>query len=299
MAKKSKCLYDEKVDKLTGILPYNHVYFKNNEQCRHQVFIATPATGLVRMEWAQARFGQIIPCNWGYKSAVAWMSSCAPMGYLVADAQNVAVKYFMEQNSEWLFFIEQDNVLPPDCFLRMNDHIKKKTAPIVSGLYFTKSFPSEPLVYRGRGNSYFSDWKLGDKVWVDAVPMGCVIIHRSIIEYMWKNSPAYMAGSVETRRVFHTPEASWYDPQKGIDNAVGTSDMEFCARIIVDKILEKTGWTKFAKKEFPFLIDTEILVGHIDENGIQYPRREELQMWTLPEEKRPASSFDGTFSLRR
>jgi hypothetical protein len=36
--------------------------------------------------------------------------------------------------------------------------------PMLSGLYFTKSLPAEPLIYRGRGNSYYKKWKFGDKV---------------------------------------------------------------------------------------------------------------------------------------
>src|SRR3990167_10088061 len=112
----------------------------------------------------------------------------------------------------------------------MNEYMRRKTVPIISVLYFTKSVPAEPMVYRGRGNSYFSDWKLGDKVWVDAVPTGCVIIHRSIIEVLWNESQEYLAGTnVWTRRVFHTPENVKFDPEKGWNNSSGTSDMEFCS----------------------------------------------------------------------
>lgn len=286
--KKSKSLYEQKVGKnQLGISSYNHELLKNKYQSRYQVFIATPCTGLVRMEWAMSRFGQIIPCNWGYKAGVSWIPNYAPMGYLVAEAQNLSAKRFLEENCEWLMFIEQDNVLPSDCFLRFNEYMRKKTVPIISGLYYTKSYPAEPMVYRGRGNSFFEDWKIGDKVWVDAVPTGCVIIHRSIIEYLWNNSPEYKAGDQIARRIFYTPETSWYDPQVGINNAVGTSDMEFCARIIMENVFEKTGWKKYANMQYPFLVDTSIFVGHIDENGRMFPQESEKYYWSLEPSKRP------------
>lgn len=277
----SENLYSKKIGKnQIGLFSYNNELLKNKYNSRYSVFIGTACTGLVRMEWAMARFGQIIPCNWGYKSAITWVPSFAPMGYLVADAQNLIVRRFMEENCEWLFLIEQDNVLPADCFLRMNEYIRKKQVPIVSGLYFTKSYPAEPMIYKGRGNSYSEDWKIGDKVWVDAVPTGCVIIHRSILEYLWNNSPEYVTGNQTTRRVFHTPEMCFTDPELGVYNSVGTSDMEFCARIIEEKVFEKTGWSKFAKMDHPFLVDTSIFIGHIDENGKTYPSQEEFKYWS-------------------
>src|SRR5262245_46209547 len=65
---------------------------KNTQKLQQGVYIGTPSTGLVRMEWAVARFSQIIPCNWGYKQAINWMPSCSPLGYLVADAQNLIIR---------------------------------------------------------------------------------------------------------------------------------------------------------------------------------------------------------------
>ena len=55
---------------------------------------------------------------------------------------------------EWLFLLEHDNVLAAnDAFVRLNTYMRGAKYPVVSGLYFTRGYPSEPLVYRGRGNS--------------------------------------------------------------------------------------------------------------------------------------------------
>jgi hypothetical protein len=284
--KKSKVnenLYTKKKSKQqTGILSYNSELLKNSYANKYSIFVGTPTLGLVRIEWALSRFGQVVPCNFSLKTGFV------PFGYSVADAQNLIVRKFIEENCEWLFIVEEDNILPSDCFLRLNDYMRSKEVPIVSGLYTTKSIPSEPMVYRGRGNSYFTDWKIGDKVWVDAVPTGCILIHRSILEYLWNNSPEYKAGDQVTRRVFYTPEVSWFDPEKGTNNAVGTSDMEFCARVIMDNVFEKTGWSKFSKMQYPFLIDTNIFTYHILPSGQTYPSPQELEYWKLDPKKRPS-----------
>lgn len=294
--KNYKDLYKQKQGKnQIGISSYNHELLKNTYQDRYNVFIATPCTGLVRMEWAMARFGQIIPCNWGYKMGVSWMPNYAPMGYLVADAQNLIVKRFIEDGScEWLLLIEQDNILPSDCFLRLNEYMRSRKVPVISGLYFTKSVPAEPMVYRGRGNSFYSNWKVGDKVWVDAVPTGCILIHKKILDILWKESPEYKAGDQTTRRVFLTPESSWHDPAVGINNSVGTSDMEFCSRLILAKVFERAGWPDLQKTQFPFLIDTNIKVGHITESGTIYPHPSEWDYWS----KQPKDRKDYKWSLK-
>lgn len=269
-------------------MSYNNSIMKNSKQERWGVFIGTPSTGLIRMEWAMARWGQIIPCNWGYKQAIHWIPSVAPLNFLVADAQNLITKKFLEEgNSEWMFLIEQDNLLPYDCFIRMNEYMRNKTIPIVSALYFTKSVPSEPMVYRGRSNSYYTDWKIGDKVWCDAIPTGCLVIHRSILEVLWNESEPYLCGmpSQETRRVFNLPEFAWQNPGRGWETASGTTDMEFCSRCIIEDIFKKAGWPSIQKKKYPFLVDTGIFVGHIDNDGRVYPSELEKKKW-MPVPKR-------------
>ena len=58
-------------------------------------------------------------------------------------------------------------------------YMQQGDVPVVSGLYFTKSEPSEPLIYRGRGSGAYLDFRMGDKVYADGVPTGCLLIHHS------------------------------------------------------------------------------------------------------------------------
>lgn len=255
-----------------------HDLDQNPNVWTNRILIGLPCTGLVRMEWVFGKYGQIIPTNWSQVEILQWMSTYAPLEYQLPDAENLIAKQVVEGDYEWFLSWEQDNIPPQDAFIRLNEYMTKGDIPIISGLYYTKSHPAEPILYRGRGNGAFRDFKLGDKVWVDGIPFGFTLIHGSIIKAMWNESEEYKVGDVVTRRVFSLP--SFNGPTVGFDNRKiparysqtrGTTDLNFYSRIIKDDILNKAGWPKIAKMEYPFLVDTNIFVQHIDNQGRMYP----------------------------
>jgi hypothetical protein len=253
----------------------------------NRLLVATPTTGTVRMEWAVARYGQIIPVNWGMVSMLQWMGGYVPLRYPVDNAQNLIVKALLEGDYEWLLLIEHDNILPPDAFIRFNEHIRAAKYPVVSGLYYTKSEPSEPLVFRGRGTSFYPDWEFGDLVWVDGVPTGVLLVHHSVLRVMWDEAEEYQIGNQFARRVFDTPRRLWFDPSsQQYHTNVGTSDLQWCTDVIQGDYLRKAGWTEHADAHprWPFLIDTNIFCKHIDPDGRQYPP---FDFVTVPTETPP------------
>ncbi len=257
-----------------------------NPDWNNRVLVFTPTTGTVRMEWVNARYGQVIPTNWSHIQMQQFLSPYVPVCYQLADAQNMMAKKIVEEDIQWVIYIEHDNIIPEDLFVRFGEYINKKTHPVVSGIYYTKAEPAEPILYRGRGNSYYGDWKHGDKVMVDGIPFGCRLEDANIIKEAWKESPEYMVGNEKTRRVFEQPARVWFDEKKGgYASKVGTTDLAWCSRIIDDKLLEKAGWGDFAKKnpKYPFLVDTDIFVRHIDQQGRIFPRSIPPQL--LPEKK--------------
>lgn len=258
---------------------------KNTTNWRSRFIIGTATTGTVRMEWVQARYSQLIPTNWSSAEIMQWIPSYCPLQYMVSDAQNIIVKKAIEQDAEWLFLLEEDNVLPPNTFWRLNDYMSKRKIPVISGLYFTKSNPPEPMIYRGYGDSYYSDWRIGDKVWASGIPTGTFLCHMSIIRAMWNESPEYKAGDVLTRRVFAEPHKTWFNPERGrMETQTGTSDLGWCDRVIKEKFLEKAGWPDIQKKKYPFLVDTNIFVQHINQSGTMYPLVLPKEFEPLPKE---------------
>lgn len=236
-----------------------------------KVLIFTPSRGLVRTEWVHARYGQIIPTNWSMVEMTQFVSPYLPIGYQLADAQNLLAKQVVEGDYDWVIYIEDDNIIPPDTIKKFNEYMLDGKIPVVSGLYFTKSQPAEPLIYRGQGNGHFRDFKLGDMVWCDGIPFGCRLEHASLIKEAWKNSPEYMVNGEKTRRVFKQPSRMVFNEQGGYEVTGGTTDLEWCKRIIREGLLEKAGFKDIAKLKYPFLCDTTIFVRHIDQSGRQWP----------------------------
>lgn len=246
---------------------------------KKRICIAVPSTGQVRIEWMMARFGQVIPCNWSNGDIFQYYSQFSPVGWAVADARNVCVEYSISGGFEWTLFIDHDVILPPDLFLKISEYMNKGDYPVVSGLYYCKGSHPEPLLFRGRGNSYYSKWKQGDKVMVDGIPMGCTLIHNSILKVLYDTSEVYtqrtVGGQVVTRKVFETPRKAWFDPETmSYATKVGTEDLFWCDRVRDEKVFEKCGvekYAKFQKKKYPFLMDTGMFCRHIDESGKMYP----------------------------
>lgn len=98
----------------------------------------------------------------------------------------------------------------------------------------------------------------GDKVWADGVLTGCLLIHRSIIQVLWDESPEYTYAGDKLCEVFVAPRKIMVDDTGGWHTMTGTSDLEFCGRIIAEDVLKRAGWPKIARKRFPYLVDTKI-----------------------------------------
>jgi len=241
-----------------------------------RICIAVPTTGLVRIEWVLARFGQIIPCNWSHSDIFQFYNMFSPLQYVVADARNVCVSHSLGNNYEWTLFIDHDVCLPSDCFLRINEYMRNADVPIVSGLYYAKGNMPEPLIYRGDGNSFYEDWKFGDKVWCSGIPMGLTLINNKILKVLYDEAETYVTstllGPATVRRVFDTPKLNNFDLEKqAYSSRTGTEDLDFCNNVIEKKVFERAGFKKYQKMKYPFLCDTNLFGQHIDEGGRKFP----------------------------
>ncbi len=252
----------------------------NDSGCSYsnRLFVGTPVTGLVRVEWMAARMNQQLPINWSMGTLMQAMGGYYPLRYLVADAQNLIVAEAMRLDYEWLLLHEHDVVLSPDTFVRLNRYMLDKAAPVVSGLYFGRSHPSDPMVFKALGDSYATDWRIGDVVEVAAVPTGIVLIHMGLIRAMWGDCQEYTLKGVKVRRVFNTPTGGSYNPDTGEYSDVGamTSDIDWCSRVVAGDYLRKAGWTEYADKPRPFLCDTSIMCFHINPDGEMFPPKARL-----------------------
>lgn len=257
---------------VVNVNEYMGKLIENAGKPQHRIMVGIPMTGLLRAEWVIARYGQVIPCNWAQADMIQFLDQYSPLRYSVADARNIIANAAVEQNFEWLFFVDHDTILPQGTVLKLNERMIKNNVPVWSGLYFTKSVPAEPLVYRDFGRGYFADWKIGDEVWVKAVPMGCTMINVKLLKVMYDEAEEYNVGGRMLKKIFDTPAKIFYDVDTLLAGAItGTEDINWCQRVVKDKIFEKAGFPEYQEKENPFLVDTSIFCKHIDAHGRQYP----------------------------
>lgn len=236
-----------------------------------RLLVGIPMTGLLRSEWHLAYLAQIIPCNWAHSIHAHPLNQYSPIKFLVADARNLVAQRAVLENFDWLFFLDHDVILPHFAFKMLNDYMRKAEVPVMGGLYFIKGVPSEPLLYRGRGNSYFDRWHLGDKVWCDGMGLGCHLIHVSILKIMYEESETYtIQPGMQARRIFDSPSFH-AEGDSGIIKCAGTEDLPWYERIMREDVFKKAGWPKYQRKKYPFLCDTRLFCKHIDFNGQQFP----------------------------
>lgn len=250
-----------------------HELVQNNGRFGYQsrMMMGTPTRGTVRIEWHHALAGQILPANWCTGTMIVPMSTLIPIRFQVADAQNVIVQSAVAGGYEWLLLLEDDVLPPRNLFVRLTEYMKRAEAPVISGLYYQKSEPSEPLIYRGRGNGAFDDFQPGDLVWADGVPTGCLLISGDLLRVMYNESEEYEVGGQRVRRVFEDKSGGWILEDGTISVSSGTSDLHWCRRVIEGDFFAKSGWTEFQEREWPFLVDTRIACGHITPDGQVFP----------------------------
>lgn len=110
-------------------------------------------------------------------------------GVMTADHnRNLIVGEFLKSDSEWLFWIDSDTLVPVGAVERMLAHHK----PLVSGLYYGKNPPHPPIAYMVHNGAFtpldkVMKWEKGEIVNVDSAGMGCMLTHRSVFEDIMKN----------------------------------------------------------------------------------------------------------------
>ncbi|MGH9338845.1 MAG: hypothetical protein ACRD1R_04470 [Acidobacteriota bacterium] len=89
----------------------------------------------------------------------------------IPEAQNQVVKLALEHSPEWLWFVEEDMVIPPGTLAKMLDH---GTPVVVSDYRFpwTNRETGEPA----RAVQYALD---GTVLWAG---LGCLLAHKSVLE---------------------------------------------------------------------------------------------------------------------
>jgi len=159
------------------------------------VLIATPSRGMTTTSWAMMLRRMSLPAN---------SASMTVTGYRIDFQRNECVRAFLQTSLEWLLFLDDDVFAPPETFDRLSSH----GLDVVSGLYYRKGEPIEPLAYVDRGTHLAvpDDFAIGKLVPVDFGGAGCLLIHRRVLETMQTPWFSLAAGDGITASREHTSE---------------------------------------------------------------------------------------------
>lgn len=99
--------------------------------------------------------------------------------------RNLIVENFLKTDSEWLFWIDADTTVP----IGSAERLLATEKQFISGLYYAKHPPHNPIAYYKLGDNYQSigvdnSWERGEILEVETVGFGCMLTHRSIFEKM-------------------------------------------------------------------------------------------------------------------
>lgn len=133
------------------------------------VVVGIPSFGMVSTYFLQARASQQFPL---VSSSVDKIVLNRP----IADARNEIVEFALAQNANYIFWLDDDVIAPPDAFLKLYRHQKD----IVNGVYWSKSNPPMPLLFRNHLEGPYWDWHVGDFIEIDAAGNGLTLVKTDV-----------------------------------------------------------------------------------------------------------------------
>lgn len=143
---------------------------------KRDVLIAILTRETVHIKWALAFRTLALPPSAG------WVTIS---GMPFDHGRNVCCQKLLENNFEYLLFLDDDVLPPADAYMKLAAH----KADIVSGLYIRRSEPISPVMMRVQPDGvpvWVTNFPIGETIEVDYVGAGCLLIHRNVIEKMAK-----------------------------------------------------------------------------------------------------------------
>jgi len=98
----------------------------------------------------------------------------------IAEARNEIVEFALSQGAQYIFWLDDDVVSPPDSFMKLYRHNKD----IINGVYWSKSNPPMPLLFRGHLEGPYWNWHIGDLIEIDAAGSGLTLVKTDVYRKM-------------------------------------------------------------------------------------------------------------------
>jgi SAM-dependent methyltransferase len=154
--------------------------------CHVMIGIPTLSTAKRSVPWTEALCG--LQMGLGTSAGRVWIQD-----ETIANARIALCREALRVGADYLFMLGDDVLPPPNTILtllsqmgrELPDH-EGRVAPVqlVSGVYWSKSYPPEPYIWRGRFKGSYRDWKAGELLGADFAGCDCLLIDTALLRRM-------------------------------------------------------------------------------------------------------------------
>lgn len=148
----------------------------------------------------------------------------------IDHARNDIVEFALKSKVEWVLFFDDDVIFPPDTLMKLHK-LLKHGYKMVTGVYWSKSDPTVPLMFRDHMMGPYYDWHVGEMVKIDAAGVGCTMIDIEVFKKIpppwfsieYTSSPAEMADMADigtTEDLYFYKKAKDYGFQLWADTSI-------------------------------------------------------------------------------
>ena len=106
--------------------------------------------------------------------------------YRVDIAKQRLAEMALANKCQFVLFVDDDVLIPGEALMKMVQKWKTGQYKIISGVYWSKSDPMVPLVFKGNLEGSFWDWKTTDFIQADGAGAGCLFVDTDIFRKMPK-----------------------------------------------------------------------------------------------------------------
>ena len=209
------------------------------------IFLGIPTLSTARRStaWMDGLYSLQMPL--GTSMARAWAEDLP-----IAQARNSLCQAALDSGADYLLFLSDDVIPPPNMVLTMLDKIGREypvegggvaRASMITGVYWTKTTPSEPYLWNDLLKGSYKDWRVGEFFPVDFAGCDALMVETAALR--------------ECPQPWFSTDWVWEEGQEV--SPIATEDFYF--------------YTNMRKAGFRLFADTSIQARHEDRHsGVQY-----------------------------
>ena len=106
----------------------------------------------------------------------------------VGQAKQAMAEMAVASGCQWVLFVDDDVLVPGDALMKMIQRWRQdpEKYAIQNGVYWSKSEPPQPLIFKGSFEGSYWNWHVGDLIEADAAGAGCTFIATDVFKKMPK-----------------------------------------------------------------------------------------------------------------